>query len=205
MKTKIRYVIGLAAMLACLSTQAQMNPAPLGAAPLPPTLATNVTVVSPPTSLADLPGTIQSYFLNNDPAFNGWLTNKFLIWQAAKFANVNGVAGASSLGNSVGLEIPIHKYNIHVDSSTDFEQLFGDVHAQAFGLGLDYAVHQIHLSGGLDAQYVFLSHHLQAMPYVELCKMPTTLYGLAPFLRYAYPISKAPGAGVFLIGVGLSF
>ena len=43
------------------------------------------------------------------------------------------------------------------------------------------------------------------MPYVELCKMPTTLYGLAPFLRYAYPISKAPGAGVFLIGVGLSF
>ncbi len=157
-----------------------------------------------PTGLTDLPGTLQSYFVDNDPNWNGWASNKFTVWQAAAFSSVNGVAGASSVGNGLGLEVPFHKWHLHLDSVTDFEQLFGDVHAQSFGVGYDYTRNQIHLSAGLDAQYTFAGHTLRAMPYIELIKQPTTLYGVAPFLRYAYPVNKSPGAGKFYVGLAIS-
>ena len=148
--------------------------------------------------------TLESYIVQNDPAFHGWDSNHFTLVEAAAFASVNGTPGASSVGNMVGLEIPIHKYSIHIDSMTRFEQLAGDVHSQAVGLGYDYAVNQIHLSAGLDAELVFAHNHLQAVPYIELIKMPTTLYGVAPFLRYQYPVSRSPGAGEFLVGLALN-
>lgn len=175
---KLSLILGAAVLLAAVSINAQTN-GPLG--------------------------TLESYLTQNDPAFNGWSTNKFTLWQAAAFASVNGMAGASSVGNGMGLEIPIHKYSLHLDSVTDFEQLFGDVHAQSFGLGYDYNIHQIHLSAGLDGQYTFSGNSLHALPYVELIKQPTTLYGLAPLLRYAYPITRRPGAGKVYVGLSISF
>jgi len=178
MKTKIAIIAALAAALT-LNAQTNLTTGPLS--------------------------TLESYLTQNDPTFHGWDINKFTLWQAAAFANVNGVAGASSVGNGVGLEIPLHKYSIHLDSVTDFEQLFGDVHAQSFGLGYDYNLNQIHLSAGFDAQYTFTGNSVHAMPYVELIKQPTTLHGLAPFLRYAYPITRSPGAGRFYVGLGITF
>lgn len=169
----------------------------------------SAAVTNPATGIVTFaqPGigaTIESYLVDNDPTFNGWSSNHFTLIEAAKFANVNGTPGASSEGNVVGLEIPIHKWSVHIDALADFEQLAGDVHSFAIGAGYDYNIHQIHLSAGLDVQDVFANNHIQAMPYVELIKMPTTLYGLAPFLRWQYPISRAPGGGEFLVGIGLN-
>ncbi len=169
---------------------------------------TNAPVTNPPPAVTGLGSPLaglQSYLTVNDPSFNGWSTNKFLLTQTAVFQNVNGTPGASSEGNVLGLEIPIHKWSVHMESRTRFEQLFGDVHSQAMGVGYDYVVHQIRLSAGLDGDYAFAGNRLQAVPFIELIKMPTTLYGLAPVIRYSYPITKAPGAGRIEVGMGLSF
>lgn len=199
MKHKISIITALL-VAGAISLNAQTN------APVVSTNGAGQVSVSP-QSLPAQPGiaeTLQSYLINNDTTFNGWSTNHFTAIEAVKFANVNGVPGASALGNVVGLEIPIHKWSVHFDTLVDFEQLFGDVHSLAVGVGYDYNIHQIHLSGGVDVQDVFTNNHVQAVPYVELMKMPTTLYGLAPFLRWQYPISRHPGGGEFLVGIGLN-
>ncbi len=148
---------------------------------------------------------LESYLVNNDTNYNGWANNNFTIWEAAVFSSVNGTAGESSLGNDLGLELPIHKYNLHLDSVTRFEQLFGDVHSQSAGVAYDYNVHQLQLSAGLDARYVFTGNHLQAVPYLEFKKASTSLYGTAPFVRYSYPVQSKPGAGEVDIGLSVSF
>ena len=189
MKTKFRILT----LAACLALAVNVNAQSNAPTTLPSLFNTNGLLT-----------TLESYLTQNDPTFNGWQSNHFTLFEAAAFASVNGVPGASAQGNVLGLEVPIHKWSIHIDSATAFEQLAGDVHSQAVGLGYDYNIHQIHLSAGLDAQYVFTGNHLQAMPYIEFIKMPTTLYGMAPFFRYQYPISRSPGAGQFLIGLALN-
>ena len=137
--------------------------------------------------------------------YNGWTNHTLTLWQAAVYSSVNGTPGESSIGNDLGLEIAIHKYNLHLDSVTRFEQLAGDVHHQQFGVAYDYNVHQIQLSAGIDARYVFTGSQLQAVPYLEFKKASTSLYGTAPFIRYSLPIRKNPGAGEVDVGLAISF
>ena len=148
---------------------------------------------------------LQSYLANNDTNYNGWASNHFTLWESAVFASVNGTPGESTLGNDLGIEIPIHKYSLHLDSITRFEQVFGDIGSQSAGLAYDYNIHQVQLSAGLDMRYVFTGSHAEAVPYIELKKSSTSLYGTAPFLRYSYPIQKSPGAGEVDIGLSISF
>ena len=173
-------ITGLAAMLASFTVAAQTN------------------------ALGPL-STLQSFIVNNDTNYNGWTNSQFTIWQAAVFASVNGTAGESSLGNDLGLEIPIHKYGIHLDSITRFEQLFGDVGSQSVGVAKDINIHQMQLSAGLDARYRFTGSHFQAVPYFEFKKASTSLYGTAPFVRYSYPIQSKPGAGEIDLGLCITF
>src|SRR5580698_839876 len=120
--------------------------APVSSNP-PPTSASASLETNGPLSL------LESFIANNDMNYNGWTNAHFTIWQAAAFANVNGVPGASSEGNDLGFEVPIHKYSLHLDSVTRFEQLFGDIGSQQVGLGYDYTLHQLQLSAGLDVRY----------------------------------------------------
>ena len=50
-------------------------------------------------------GTLQSYIRDNDTNCNLWQTNHIDIWQAAVFQSVNGVPGASAIGNVLGLDL----------------------------------------------------------------------------------------------------
>ena len=170
-----------------------------------PTVAT--TTSSTPTSILTM---LEGYLVNNDPTYNGWQSNHFDIWEGAVFANVNGTPGASSVGNDLGLEVPFWRsatkdYGFHVESITRFEQLFGDVHSQAVGIGYDYNIHQIQLSGGVDLETTFANNAWRAVPFLEFKKASTTLYGLAPFLRYEFPVQKNPGAGRVIVGLQLPF
>jgi hypothetical protein len=114
---------------------------------------------------------------------------------------VNGTPGASAIGNDLGLEVPIHKYNIHLEAVTRFEQLFGDVHSEAVGVGYDYSIHQIQLSAGVDVEDTFKNNAWRAVPFVEFKKASTSMYGLSPFFRYEFPVQKDPGAGRVLVGL----
>jgi hypothetical protein len=148
---------------------------------------------------------LQSFMLNNDTSTQPWTSNLFSLWEAAAFQNVNGVAGVSPVGNDLGLEIPIHKYNIHLDSVTEFETVFGDVHSQAIGIAYDYNLYQIQLSAGLDAEMgLAKAFTIHAEPYFEFKKASTALPALAPFIRYGYPIRSRAGAGKIYIGVTIS-
>ena len=158
------------------------------------------------TTPANVIGYLQSYLLNNDTNYNGWDSNHFDLWEAAVFQNVNGTPGASAVGNVLGLEIPIHKYNLHVESLTDFETVFGNVGYQALGLGYDYNIHQIQLSAGLDVDVNLNgATTANAVPFIEFKKASTSLGGSSPFLRYEVPIRKSPGAGRFLVGLQVPF
>jgi hypothetical protein len=178
--------------------------------PTPGALSTNAPIVlptpvatvetNPPTSIL---GLLQSYLLQNDPTWNGWQSNHVCIWQAAVFSSVNGTPGASAIGNDLGAEFPIHKYNIHIESITRFEQLFGDVHSQAVGVGYDYNIHQIQLSAGVDVEDTFANNAVRAVPFLEFKKASTSMAGLSPFFRYEFPVQKNPGAGRVLVGMQL--
>lgn len=158
--------------------------------------------------------TFENYITLNDTNWNGWNSNHFTLWQGATFANVQGVPGASTIGNDLGLELPIYHvkvgpdltgYSLHLDSATRFETLFGDVHSQQVGLALDYNLHQVQLSAGLDARYQFIGSQVVAVPYLELKKASTLLNGLSPFLRYGYPARGKSGAGEITIGMCVEF
>ena len=148
---------------------------------------------------------LESYLVNNDTNYNGWTNAHVSLWESAVFSSVNGTPGEAILGNDLGAEIYIHKYSLQLDSVTRFEQLAGDVGSQQVGLGYDYILHQLKLSAGLDVRDTFQSGHWQAVPYIELMKASTSLYGTAPFVRYSYPIQKSPGAGEVDIGLSVSF
>ena len=171
---------------------------------VPAKAQTNATATPTPSSIFT---TLESYLVNNDPAYNGWTNNSFTVWQAAVFSSVNGTAGESAIGNDLGAEIPLRfiKFaSLHLDSVTRFEQLFGDVASQSVGIAYDYSVHQIQVSAGLDARYRFTGNHVQAVPYIEFKKASTSLYGTAPFIRYSFPIQGKPGAGEVDIGLSIS-
>lgn len=165
-------------------------------------LATAEAQTNPPSTVI---GELESYLANNDTNYNGWTNTTLTLWEAAVFSSVNGTAGESPIGNDLGAEIAIHKYSLHIDSVTRFETLFGDVAAQSAGLAYDYDIHQIQLSIGLDARYLFTGHHVEAVPYMEFKKASTSLYGTAPFIRYSFPIQNKPGAGEVDIGLAISF
>lgn len=184
----MKYIVTLLAMLALavLPAKAQTN--------LPP-------IPTPNGVLQEL----QSYLVNNDQSYNGWLSNKFTLWEAAAFSSVKGVPGESSIGNDLGLEVPVHKYNLHLDSVTRFEQVFGDIAFQQVGIAYDYNLHQIQLSAGLDGRYMFAASRLQAVPFIEFKKASTSLLGTSPFIRYSLPVQSKPGAGEVDIGLSISF
>lgn len=148
---------------------------------------------------------LESYIVDNDTNYNGWLSNHFSLWQAAVFSTVHGVPGASAVGNDMGLEVPVYKHALSVDSVTRFEQLFGDIHSQQIGVSYSYNMNQIQLSAGLDGRYNFIGHHLEAVPYVELKKASTLLHGVGTILRYSFPIQKNAGGGEVEIGAVVSF
>lgn len=171
--------------LCCIAAKAQTN--------TPGAMSTNIA----PSSIL---GMLQSYAIDNDQTYNGFESNKLSLWQGAVFSSVNGVPGASSIGNDMGLEIPIHKYHLHIESVTRFEQLFGDVHSQAIGIGYDYNLHQIQLSAGLDVEDSFANNAVRAVPFIEFKKASTTLFGLGTLFRYEFPIESKPGAGRVIVG-----
>jgi hypothetical protein len=196
--TPIKSLLLAAALLCASLAHAQTNlpPAPSVPTNVPPDIAAGL---SNPFSL------LESYVADNDPAFNGWESNHFTLWQSAVFSDVKGVTWASSVGNDLGLEVPIHKYHIAIDSVTRFEQLFGDVHDQQVGVQYEYDLHQLRLAGGLDGRYTFTGKRLQAVPYVELEKASTQLHGVGALLRYGYPITSKSGAGEIEVGAFVSF
>lgn len=193
MKTILSALTFTAALFAAFCTFGQSNTVP--AAPAPPVLS----LTNGPIQL------LESYLVDNDPAFNGWQSNHFTVWQAAVFASVNGTPGASAEGNDLGLEVPVYAHEISLDSVTRFEQVFGDIHSQQFGLQYDYNLNQIQASVGLDARYTFTGHAVNAVPYVELKKASTSLRGIGTFLRYGLPIRKNPGGGEVDVGVEAPF
>jgi hypothetical protein len=152
-------------------------------------------------------GTLQSYLINNDPTYNGWQSNHIDLWQAAVFQDVKGVAGASAVGNTLGLEVPVLRFDsntfgLHLESITDFEQVFGDIGWQGAGVGLDYNLHQVQISFQLDAD-IGLKGPLTGtvVPGIEFKKASTSLNGVSPIFRYEIPIRKNPGAGRVFIGI----
>ena len=171
---------------------------PLVSATASPITSPTVTATGTPANLLTL---LQSYALDNDPTDNIWDTNKLVLFQAAVFSSVNGTPGASAVGNDLGLELPIHKFNVHVESVTRFEQLFGDVHSQAIGVAYDYNLHQIQLSAGVDVEDTFQDNAVRAVPFLEFKKASTSLAGVSPLFRYEFPIQRNPGAGRVLVGV----
>ena len=163
------------------------------------TTTTTITAASAPLSM------LESYIVDNDTNYQGWNSNSFTLWEAAAFQQVNGVPGASAIGNDLGLEVPIHSFNLHVDSVTEFETLFGDIHFQKIGLAYDYNWGQIQMSAGLDADIQLagpLTLHME--PYFEFKKAATST-GLAPFIRYGYPIQRHAGAGIVYTGLQIPF
>lgn len=143
----------------------------------------------------------ESYLVDNDPLYDGWESNAFSLNQSAVFSDVKGVAGASTLGNDLGVDIPIHKYNISIDEVTRFEQLFGDVGMVEGGVQYNYNDYQVQMSGGIDIRDTFQGHRIQAVPYVQIAKASTGIPALSPFARYEFPISSHSGAGELKIGL----
>ena len=80
--------------------------------------------------------------------------------------------------------MPIHKWNIHLDSVTRFEELFGDVAFQQFGIGYDYSLHQIHASGGVSVRDTFYDTAIRPVFWLEFAKASTQLGGASPFFRF---------------------
>ena len=199
----------IAAILCSLACEAQTNSSP-GA------LSTNnAALVAMPASEVPAPAPtatatsqnilaiLQSYLVDNDPTCYIWNSNHFTLWQGAVFSSVNGTPGASAVGNDLGAAIPIHKYNISIESVTRFEQLFGDVHSQAVGVQYNYDLHQIQLSGGVDVECTFANNAWRAVPFLQFAKASTTLAGLCPIFRYEFPVQKDPGAGRVIVGICL--
>jgi hypothetical protein len=160
----MKKLITIAAIIASvLAGEAQTN------APLPSVSATNVPLSTNIfNDLLNLPQSLETLVTQgvnlNDTL---WNSNSFTFWEAACFANVHGVAGESSQGNDLGLEVPIHQWNMHVDSVTRFEQLMGDIGNQQFGAAYDLIYYNILFSGGCDARYSFVDHHLRPVIFAE--------------------------------------
>jgi len=134
--------------------------------PAPPTLTLANTNIF--DDMVALPQSIENLFtqgVNTNDTL--WQSNSFSVWQAAAFASVQGVDGESSLGNDLGLEVPIHKWSLHIDSVTRFEQLAGDVDFQQFGLGYDYDYYNILLTGGVDGRYYLADHDARVAIFGE--------------------------------------
>lgn len=195
---KILYSILLAASVLLLPSlaKAQTNAMP---SPGPGALSTNAPV---PTSVLQM---FESYVMDNDPSCTTWVSNKFVIGQAAVFSSVKGQTGESAIGNDL-----IAEYNVTskfaIDSATRFEQVFGDISAQEFGVQYHvYTQYQLRISAGLDAEWEFANRHLLADPNFRLEKASTTLHGLGAFAEYGMPIQKDPGWGRLKIGVFIPF
>lgn len=156
--------------------------------------------------------TLQSYLVNNDMTYTGWDSNYFTLSEGAVFSSVGGTPGASSLGNDMGLEVPLHSFstnawlrNLSIDSQTRFETVFGDIHSQQLGVAFNYNYGQVQLSAGLAGRYGFTKGDgLHAVPFVEL-KKATSVAGTSPFVRYAFPITSKPGAGEIDLGICFTF
>ena len=177
------------------------------------TNATNMTA-APTTNNSPAPtilGTLEGYLTVNDTNCNIWQSNHFDIFQAAVFQNVNGVPGASAVGNVLGLEVPFYRWSsntfgLHVESLTDFETVFGDVGWQAMGFGADYNIHQVQVSAGLDLNLGLNGPEtLRAAPFIEFKKASTSLNGLSPLFRYEIPIDRKTKSGLFFVGLQLPF
>lgn len=156
-------------------------------------------------------GYLEQYLTHNDTNYNGWQSNHFDVWEAAVFQTVAGTPGASAVGNTLGVEFPIYhfssnNYSVHLESITDFEQVFGDIGWQGVGIGLDYNFHQLQLSAGLDANIGLKGPlTMQAAPYIEFKYASTSLAGASPFVRYEVPIRKNTGSGMFMVGIQFPF
>lgn len=163
-----------------------------------------------PTGTTGVIGILQSYLLVNDPTYNGWQSNHVDLWQAAVFRNVSGVPGISAVGNVLGAELPVWRTTnlnsgFHVESLTDFETVFGDVGWQGIGLGYDYNIHQVQISGGLDID-IGLKDALtfRAAPFLEFKKASTLMGGLSPLFRLELEAEKHPSVMGF-VGMQVPF
>jgi len=172
---------------------------------------TNIVVTTTTTTAVTPLNLFTSYLTVNDTNYNGWTNNHLVIGEAAVFQNVNGVQGASAVGNVMYAEIPVLHLNngvnsIHIDSLTDFETVFGDVQWQGIGVGYDYNLHQIQLSAGADVNLQLNGPFVASFaPYIELKKAATQMGGTSPFLRYEVPINKTTKAGLLFVGVAFPF
>ena len=147
----------------------------------------------------------------NDTNYNGWATYHADLWQAAVFQDVKGVAGASAVGNVLGLEVPVYRwssntYALHLESLTDFETVFGDIGWQGLGIGLDYNLHQVQVSFVMDLDIGLKGPTTATIaPGLEFKKASTSLAGVSPLARYDFPIRKNEGAGRVFVGVQFPF
>ena len=200
-------LIALTLLAIGLTAHAQTNTNILGNIPPPAAAAAPATNELPATII----GTLQSYLTQNDPSFNGWQSNHFDLWQAAVFQDENGVPGASAVGNVLGLEVPFWRTaskntGFHIESMTDFETVFGDVGWQAVGIGYDYNIHQVQISGVLDVDLALQGPmKATAAPGIEFKKASTSLAGASPLIRWDIPIRKSTGAGRVFIGLQFPF
>lgn len=190
MRKTIAVLTALLGLSLALEAQTNTNTAPVAPAPAS-------TIV----------GTLEQYLTVNDPTYNGWQSNHFTVFEAAVFQNVDGVPGASAVGNVLGLEVPVYRtatklYDVHLESLTDFETVFGNVGWLAAGVAVDCNLHQIQLSAGLDVNLALQGPMTaQAAPFIEFKKASTQLNGASPIFRYEVPIRSRAGAGMFIIGV----
>jgi hypothetical protein len=145
--------------------------------------------------------TLQSYIVDNDVNYHGWDSNAFSLNESAVFSDVKGVQGASTLGNDLGIDLPIHKWNVSIDESTRFEQLAGDVADVEFGPQYDYNDYQIQFNAGVNVRYAFAGNRVNAVPYVGFAKALTGIPSLSPFFRYEYPITSHSGSGEVKVGM----
>ena len=199
-------IVALISMV--VAAHAQTNTPPATNAPAPPASTVTPPATVTPSSAITL---LQSYLVDNDPTCNVWQSNHFDIWQAAVFQNVNGTPGASAVGNVLGLEVPVWRTTtrntgLHIESMTDFEQLFGDVGWQGFGLGYDYNIHQVQISFNIDGDIALHGPMtFNIAPGLEFKKASTSLGGISPLFRWQIPIRKQTGWGQILVGAQLPF
>ena len=214
--TNLLMLIGAFALLSALPAHSQsvaIQPQPVVFNSTNTPILSLPTVVTPTVTASGPFSTLEGYLVNNDLTYTGWDSNVFTLWQGAVFSSVSGVPGAASIGNDMGLEVPLHSFSsqslishLAVDSVTRFETVFGDVHSQQLGVAYNYNYGQIQLSAGIGARYGFTSGDgLHAVPWVEFKKASTGVPGVCPGVRYSYPIESKAGAGEIDLMLTFSF
>ena len=160
----------------------------------------------------DIIATIESAVTQVNTNSAVWKSNLFTIYEGAAFASVANVPGQSSIGNDLGVMVPVYTLmpapgllptaNIALDSGTRFESVFGNVAHQQFGAFLQYNYYNIKLGGGIDGRYRFTDRKGLAVPgfQVDLNTGPIGVY-----TRWDIPIEHKTGFGELIIGAGMPF